>query len=320
MSFMKAIQIHSFGESDVLTYENVERPKPQMGEVLVRVRAVGLNPVDVASRKAPLPFTTGAKGLPYILGWDIAGEVIALGPGVTQFALGNEIYGMPRFPNEAKAYSEYVSAPVSDIALKPQRLTHLQAAGVPLAALTAWQMLFEVAHLQAGQTVFVAGGAGGVGHFAIQLAKWKGARVITTTSTRNVTFVRNLGADVVIDYTKQAFEDVVKEVDGVLNTTTDKHVFRHLFQVVKRGGWLVSLRAEKAIKELGDQLASEAAVQFFLPLVHPSGKQLAEIAKLFDDDHLKVHLDAVLPLKDVAQAHKLSEGGHVRGKLVLMVG
>src|SRR6266567_6940543 len=244
---MKAVRIHAFGDIDVLQYEDVERPEPQAGEVLVRVRAAGINPVDYVSREQPIPLTTGTKGLPYILGWDISGEVVALSEGVTRFAVGDEVYGMPRFPDEAKAYSEYVTAPVSDIALKPQKLTHQEAAGVPLAALTAWQALFDVAHLRAGQTVFIPGGAGGVGHFAIQLAKWKGAKVITTTSTRNVDFVRHLGADVVIDYTQQAFVDVVKDVDVVLDTIGED-VLRHSFQVVKRSGVIVSLPGHKGVR------------------------------------------------------------------------
>lgn len=319
MATMKAVQIHAFGDVDVLTYEEVERPEPQAGEVLVRVRAAGINPVDYVSRQFPVPYTSGAHALPYILGWDISGEVVALGAGVTRFAVGDAVYGMPRFPGEAKAYSEYITAPVADIALKPARLPHQEAAGVPLAALTAYQALFDTANLQAGQTVFISGGAGGVGHLAIQLAKWKGARVITTTSTRNIEFVRQLGADVVIDYTKQAFADIVKDVDVVLDTIGGD-VLKQSFQVVKRGGWIVLLRGSTGVQELGDQLASQYGVQFALILVHPSGEQMAELAKLFDTGHLRVHIDAAFPLKDVGQAHKLSEGRHVRGKLVLTIG
>lgn len=316
MATMKAVQIHTFGGVDVLTYEGAERPEPQAGEVLVRMRAAGVNPVDSVVRKIPLPGIIEAKDLPYILGWDISGEVVALGEGVTQFTVGDAVYGMPRFPGEAKAYSEYVTAPVSDIARKPERLTHQEAAGVPLAALTAWQALFDTAHLQAGQTVFISGGAGGVGHFAIQLAKWKGAKVITTTSTRNVEFVRDLGADVVIEYTKQKFEDVVKDVDVVLDNIGED-VLRHSFEVVKRGGRVVSLPGHKGVRQLGAQLAPQYGVEFASIRVHPSGEQMAEMAKVFDAGQLKVHLDAIFPLRDVAQAHTLIEGGHVRGKLVL---
>lgn len=317
MATMKAVRIHEFGDVDVLSYEDVERPEPQAGEVLVRVRAAGINPMDCTSRKFPVPGMT-AGHLPYILGWDIAGSVVALGEGVTQLAVGDEVYGMPRFPGEAKAYSEYITSPVADLALKPQRLTHQEAAGVPMAGLVSWQALFDAAHLQAGQTVFISGGAGGVGHYAIQLAKWKGAQVITTTSTRNVEFVRDLGADVIIDYTQQALTDVVKDVDVVLDTIGGD-VLRDSFKGVKRGGSIVSLPVPLGVKDLGDQLAPQYGVAFAVVGVHPSGEQMAEMAKLANAGQLKTHLDAVFPLKDVAQAHKLSEGGHVRGKLVLTI-
>lgn len=318
MATMKAVQIHEFGDVDVLHYEEVERPEPQAGEVLVRVRAASINLVDALSRQFPLPVTSGAKGLPYILGWDISGEVVALGAGATQFAIGDQVYGMPRFPGEAKAYSEYTTAPVADLAGKPQRLTHEEAAGVPMAGLIAWQALFEVAHLQAGQSIFISGGSGGVGHFALQLAKWKGAKVFTTTSTRNVAFVRNLGADVVIDYTRQDFREVVKEVDVVLDTISED-VLKHAFEVVRRGGIVVSLPGHKGGGALGEQLAPRYGVTFSLPLVHPSGEQMAAMVPLFEAGQLKTHLEAVFPLQDVAQAHKLIEGGHVRGKVVLTV-
>ncbi|GHO96166.1 NADPH:quinone reductase [Reticulibacter mediterranei] len=318
MATMKAVQIDAFGDIDVLQYKEVERPEPQAGEVLVRVRAAGVNLVDAASRRFPLPITTAKKDLPYILGWDIAGDVVALGPEVTQFAVGDAVYGMPRFPDEAKAYSEYTTAPVADIALKPRTLTYQEAAGVPLAALTAWQSIFDIAHLQAGQTIFISGGSGGVGHFAIQLAKWKGAKVITTTSTRNVEFVRALGADVVIDYTQRAFQNVVKDVDMVLDTIGED-VLKHSFEVVKHGNIIVSLPGHKGVGQLGAELAPCYGIQFVLAMVHPSGEQMAEMAQLFDAGQLKVYLDGVFPLQDAGQAHKLSENGHVRGKLVLTV-
>jgi NADPH:quinone reductase-like Zn-dependent oxidoreductase len=318
MATMKAVQIHEYGDVDVLKYEDVERPEPQAGEVLVRVRAAGINLVDTISRQFPVPVTSGAKDLPYILGWDISGEVVALGAGVTQFAVGDEVYGMPRFPGEAKAYSQYTAVPAEDLARKPQRISHEEAAGVPLAGLTAWQSLFDVAHLQTGQSVFISGGSGGVGHYAIQLAKWKGAQVLTTTSTRNEAFVRNLGADVVIDYTRQDFRDTVKKVDVVLDTIGED-VLEHAFEVVRRGGIVVSLPGQKGVGALGEQFAPRYGVTFSLPLVHPSGEQMAAMASLFEAGQLKTHLEAVFPLQDVAQAHQLIEGGHVRGKVVLTV-
>lgn len=316
MATMKAVRIHAFGDVDVLKYEDVERPEPQMGEVLVRVHAAGINPIDTFSRDHPLPLTTGAASLPYILGWDISGEVVALGEGITQFVPGDQVYGMIRFPREGKAYSEYVSAPVADLALKPTRLTYQEAAGAPLVALTAWQAFFEIAHLQAGQTIFIPGGAGGIGHIAIQLAKWKGATVVSTTSTRNVDFVRHLGADIVIDYTQQSFVERAKDVDVVLDTIGED-VLRQAFQVIKRGGTLISLPGHAGVQAIGNQLAPDYGVTFVFTPVHPSGEQLAKMAPLFDAGQLHVHIDAVFLLQDVAVAHKLSEGGHVRGKLVL---
>ena len=312
MATMKAVRMHAFGDVDVLHYEEVERPVPQAGEALVQVRAAGVNPVDWGARSYPMPSTTGAAGarLPYILGWDLAGDVVALGAGVTQFAVGEAVYGMPRFPGEAKAYSEYTAVPVSDLAHKPERLTYQEAAAVPMAALIAWQALFDTAGLQAGQTVLIPGGAGGMGHLAIQLAKWKGAQVITTTSTRNVAFVRELGADLVIDYTRASVADVVLDMMG-------EDVLRLAFEVVKRGGWVISLL--RAHRELGEQLAAQAGVRCEFILVHPSGERLAEIARLCDADQLNVHIYAVFQLQDVAQAHKLSESRNVRGNLVLTV-
>jgi NADPH:quinone reductase-like Zn-dependent oxidoreductase len=318
MATMKAVQIHEYGDVSVLRYEEVEQPEPQTGEVLVRVRAAGINQVDTISRQFPVPVTSGAKDLPYILGWDISGEVVALGAGVTQFAVGGQVYGMPRFPGEAKAYSQYTAVPAEDLARKPQRISHEEAAGVPLAGLTAWQSLFDIAHLEAGQSIFISGGSGGVGHYAVQLAKWKGAKVFATTSTRNVALVRDLGADVVIDYTQQDFRDAVKDVDVVLDTIGE-NVLKHAFEVVRRGGVVVSLPAQKGVGALGEQLAPRYGVTFSLPLVHPSGEQMATMAPLFEAGQLKTHLEAVFPLQDVAQAHQLIEGSHVRGKVVLTV-
>ncbi len=318
MATMKTVQIYQPGDITALKYEDVERPEPQKDEVLVRVRAAGINPVDYISRAHGLLLSTGTSILPYSVGWDISGEVIGIGEGVTKFAIGDEVYGMPRFPAEAKAYSEYITSPVADLALKPHALTHEEAAGIPLAGLTAWQALFEVAHHQAGQTLLITGGAGGVGHYAIQVAKWKGAKVITTTSTSNVGFVRELGADTVIDYTRENLADAGQEVDIVLDTI-GAEVLREAFTVVKHGGFVVSLPGQKGVKALGEELAPDYGVSFALPLVHTSGEQLAQIARLADAGHLKTYVAATFPLKDAGQAHTMSESGHVRGKLVLTI-
>lgn len=317
MATMKAVQIHAVGDVDVLKYEEVERPEPRAGEVLVRVRAAGINPMDSISRKFSVPGIT-AEHLPYILGWDMAGSVVALGDRVTKFAVGDDVYGMPRFPGEAKAYSQYTAAPAEDLARKPQGISYEDAAGVPMAGLVAWQSLFDTAHLAAGQRIFIAGGSGGVGHYAVQLAKRKGAKVYATTSTRNMDFVRDLGADVVIDYTQQDFREAIKDVDVVMDTIGDE-VLKHAFEVVRRGGVVVSLPAHKGVGALGEQLAPRYGVTFSLPQVHPSGDQMAAMAPLFESGQLKTHLAAVFPLNEVAQAHQLIEGGHVHGKVVVTV-
>ncbi len=316
MNTMKAVQIHAFGGPEVLCYEEVARPLPGVGEVLVQIQAAGVNPVDWGSRSYPLPTTTGRQGarFPYILGWDLAGVVIATGPEVNTFAPGDAVYGMPRFPDEAKAYSEYTSVPAGDLAYKPAHLSWEQAAALPMAGLTAWQALFETAHLQEGETVFIPGGAGGVGHLAIQLAKWRGARVITATSTRNLAFVQNLGADIAIDYTCQRLEEIEEKFDVVLDTMSED-LLSQACQKLKQGGRVVSLlRAHQA---LGKQLIAGQHASYTFLLVHPAAKQLTILADLCEQSRLQVVIEAVFPLSEVAQAHQRSQNGHVRGKLVL---
>ncbi len=316
MTSMKAVQIHRLGGPDVLRYEEIEQPLPQPGEVLVEVHAAGVNPVDWGSRSYPLPTTTGSPraSFPYILGWDLAGRVIATGEGVVSFSPGDAVYGMPRFPGEAKAYSEYAAVPARDLARKPERLNWEQSAALPMAGLTAWQALFDTAQLREGETVFIPGGSGGVGHLAIQLARWKGARVIAATSTRNLSFVRELGADIVIDYTCQTLEEIDGEIDVVLDTMSEDLLTQAL-QKIKRGGRVASLI--RTHKDLGEQLAAQAGASYTFLLVHPSGQQLSTLATLCDREQLHICIEAALPLQEVAQAHQLSQSGHVRGKLVL---
>jgi NADPH:quinone reductase-like Zn-dependent oxidoreductase len=313
---MKAIQIHTFGGPEVLHYEEIARPVPQAGEVLVQVHAAGVNPVDWGSRSYPLPTTTGSPQarFPYILGWDLAGTVVASGAGVTRFTPGAAVYGMPRFPGAARAYSEYTAVPAADLARKPASLSWEQAAAMPMAALAAWQALFEVAALQRGETVFIPGAAGGVGHLAVQLAKWKGARVIAATSTRNLAFVRELGADSVLDYTRQALEMGTEQIDVVLDTMSED-LLRQACGALKPGGRIASLM--RAHGELGTQLATRAGASYSFLLVRPAGELLASMETLCESGQLRVAVEAVFPLQQAAEAHRLSQQGHVRGKLVL---
>src|SRR6266481_8812736 len=308
---MKAIRIHNYGGPEVLNYEDAPRPQPQAGEVLVRVHAAGVNPIDWKVREGDMKDFWPHK-FPLILGWDLSGVVEEVGPRVSQFKRGDEVYSLPD-PTRNGAYADYIVVRESEISLKPNSLHHIRAAAVPLAALTAWQSLFDTAQLQPGQRVLIHAGSGGVGHLAVQLAKWKGAHVFATASSKNQELLRRLRVDDAIDYTKQKFEDFARDVDVVLDTIGGETQERS-WSVLKRGGNLVSLvqpPSEKKAEELGVHAAFVAG--------HSSGAQLAEIAKLIDSGKLAPVIDRILPLSEVRRAHELSQSGHTRGKIVLRV-
>ena len=312
MGTMKAVRIHSYGEPDVLVYEEAPMPEPGDDEVLIRVHATSVNPFDWKVRRG---YLTGWMNhtLPLILGWDVSGVIEAVGAQVSNLSSGDEVYGMADATRNG-AYAEYIVVRTSHIARKPQSLDHLHAAAVPQAALAAWQTLFNVGGLSAGQRVLIHAAAGGVGHFAVQFAKQRGAYVIGTASGRNLDFVRELGADEVIDYTTTAFEDVVHDVDVVLDTIGGDTQQRS-WQTLKPGGILVSIvqppSAEEAAKH-GARLAFIGASS--------SVDDLNEIAKLIDSGKVKPTVSTVLPLHEVKDGHTLSEGLHTRGKIVMKVG
>ena len=308
---MKAIRIHNYGGPEVLQYEDAPRPQPQAGEVLIRVHAAGVNPIDWKVREGHMKDFWPHK-FPLIPGWDLSGVVEEFGPGVSRFKIGDEVYSVPDVSRDG-AYAEYVVVRESELALKPKSLHHVHAAAAPLAALTAWQALFDAGQLVSGQRILIHGGSGGVGHVAVQLAKWKGAHVFGTASTKNQELLRELGVDEPIDYTKQKFEDVARNVDLVLDLIGGETQERS-WSVLKKGGVLLSLvqppSVEKA-KALGVRAAFVAG--------HPSGAQLAEIAKLIDSGELKLTIDRILPLSEVRRAHELSKSGHTHGKIVLRI-
>ena len=308
---MKAVRIHKYGGPEVLHYEDAPRPEPQAGEVLVRVHAAGVNPIDWKVRQGHMKDFWPHK-FPLILGWDVSGTVEEVGPGVSRFKIGDEVYSVLDVSRDG-AYAEYVVVRESELALKPKSLHHVHATAVPLAALTAWQALFDAGQLVSTQRMLIHGGSGGVGHIAVQLAKWKGAHVLATASTKNQELLRELGVDEPIDYTKQKFEDVARDVDLVLDLIGGETQERS-WSVLKNGGVLLSLvqppSVEKA-KALGVRAAFVAG--------HPSGAQLAEIAHLIDSRKLKPIVDRILPLSEVRRAQELSKSGHTRGKIVLRV-
>lgn len=311
MLTMRAVRIHRYGGPEVLSYEEAPAPQPAAGEVRVRVHAAGVNPVDWKIREGWLKDRLNHT-LPLILGWDISGEVEAVGADVTRFKIGDPVFSRPDISRDG-AYAQYIAIRESELAFKPRSLDHVHAAGVPLAALTAWQALFDAARLESGQTVLVHAAAGGVGSFAVQLANWIGARVIGTASARNREFVLGLGADEVVDYRSTPFEQAVRDVDVVFDTLGGD-VQRRSWQVLKPGGVLVSILEVPSEAEAQTHQARGAYV-----FVQPNALQLAEIASLIDTGTLFSPVETVLPLTEVRAAHELSQSGHARGKIVLTV-
>jgi NADPH:quinone reductase-like Zn-dependent oxidoreductase len=329
---MKAIRIHQFGGPEVLQYEEVAKPQPGPGEVLVRVHAVGINPPDWYLRDGytKVPGFKPPVTLPAILGSDLSGVVEAVAEDVQGFRSGDEVFGMVRFPSfgDSAAYAEYVAAPASDLAHKPGGIDHAQAAAAPMAALTAWQFLVDLGHDAPnpfqpvphrpvpidGRRVLVNGAAGGVGHLAVQLAKWRGAQVIAVASGKHEAFLRGIGADEFIDYTKTAPEDVARDLDVVLDTLGGPTGGRFL-RTLRRGGALFPVFLGFSDAEA----AAERGVTVSMTQVRSNGAQLAEIASLLDAGTVRVAIDGTFPLADARSAHERAAQGHIQGKLVLTV-
>ncbi|MFD5827047.1 NADP-dependent oxidoreductase [Lentzea sp. NPDC060358] len=300
---MRAITQNEFGGHEVLTLTDAPKPAPIPTEVLVRVHAAGINPVDWKTRAGS--GMAGLQSFPLVLGWDVSGVVEEVGFGVTTLKPGDEVYGMPRFPHAAGAYAEYVTAPSRHFARKPQGITHVEAAALPLAALTAWQVLKDTADVQPGQKVLVTAAAGGVGHFAVQIAKALGAHVVGTAREAKHAFLRDLGVDEVVDYTKGEYEgndiDVFVDLVGGASPAS-----------VRSGGLFVGVPSgvDRPVRE--DIRTSPI-------LVEPDRAGLEAITALVEGGQLKVHVDATFPLEDAGKAHALGETGRTQGKIVLEV-
>ena len=317
---MKAVRINQFGGPEVLTIEEMERPVPAPDELLVKVYASGVNPVDWVIRQGANDNLRPYLTLPMTLGWDAAGIVEEMGSEVTGFQKGDAVYGVPNFPGNG-SYAEYCVAKATQFALKPHSLRFTEAAGVPLAALTAWTGMFAHGKLQAGQRILIQGASGGVGSFAVQFAKAKGAYVIGIASTNNIEYLRQLGADEVINYKAQPFEDLVHDVDVVLEASPirDNRERIRSVSVLKEGGILVSVNTDFPFDDdLLEALARKGATGELAPN-QPRQAWLQEIARMIDDGQVQVFISHVFPLEQVAQAHRESESWHVRGKLVLEV-
>ncbi|MFD8278749.1 NADP-dependent oxidoreductase [Streptomyces solisilvae] len=313
---MRAVTIREFGGPEVLTAERVARPEPLPTEVLVRVHAAGINPVDWKTRAGQ--GMAGLQTLPMILGWDVSGVVEEVGFGVTTLAPGDEVYGMPWFPRAAGAYAEFVTAPSRHFARKPASVGHVEAASLPLAALTAWQALVDTAGVKAGQRVLVHAAAGGVGHLAVQFARHLGAEVVATAREPRHAWLKELGADEVIDYTRQPFEDVTGDIDIVIDLigTLDDTDARSV-SVTRPGGLVVAIPG--GVSERLATVAAQAGVRTSPFLVEPDATALHTIAGLVDSGTVRVEVERTFALEEAAEAHRLGETNRTRGKLVLTV-
>ncbi|MEP0871246.1 NADP-dependent oxidoreductase [Trichocoleus desertorum AS-A10] len=308
---MKAVRIYAYGGPEVLAYEDVLVPAIAEDDVLIRVHAAAINPVDWKVREGYLQGFIDYD-LPLTLGWDVSGVVEAIGKNVTTFKPGDEVYSRPDIKRDG-AYAEYIAVKASEVAFKPKTVDHIHAAAVPLAGITAWHCLFEAAGLTAGQRVLIHAAAGGVGSYAVQFARWKGAHVIGTASARNQDFLFQLGADEIIDYQTTQFEDVVEPVDVVFDTVGGE-VQKRSWQVVKPGGILVSVVSPPSEEKAAAHQCRSAYV-----FIQPRADWLSEIAQLMDAGQVKPIVETVLPLSQAVEAHKLSQSGHTRGKIVLQV-
>ncbi|MFF7129799.1 zinc-binding dehydrogenase [Streptomyces sp. NPDC008240] len=306
---MRAVVVEQWGGAENLVEREVERPEPGLGEVLVRVHAAGVNPVDWKTRASGALIEWGAVP---VVGWDVSGTVEAVGPGVGVFQVGDEVFGMPLFPRQAGGYAEYVVAPARHLAPKPEGLSHVEAAALPLAALTAWQALVDAAHVRPGERVLVHAAAGGVGHLAVQIAKARGAYVIGTASAAKHDLVRQLGADEVVDYRSVRFEDVVGDIDVVLDGLGGETAERSL-KVLRTGGRLITLPGPDDVPAVHD------GVRATWVLVEPDHLGLREIAALVERGALRPVVETVLPLEEAAKAHEIGEQGRTTGKIVLTV-
>lgn len=311
---MRAIQIKQWGAADELRCVEVPRPSPLPTEIRVKVMAAGVNPVDVFTREGRAYMN--ALTLPHIPGWDVAGVVESVGYGVTRFKAGDRVFGMPWFPRAASAYAEYVVAPASHFAAMPANLSFVEAGALPLAGLTAWQTLINVGEVTAGMRVLINGGAGGVGHLAVQIAKAKGAYVIATARKEKHEFLKGLGADQVIDYTQVSVPDVISDADLVLDLVGGE-VCLSMLKTLRAGGLLVSAQAAWAPTLMDDAKALGVRASWYL--VEPDANSLAELAELVESGRLRVHVERNLPLEEAAAAQSLVAGKRVSGKVVLTV-
>lgn len=314
---MKAVVLKDFGGVENLVIEEVAKPEAFSDEVLIKVKAIGIDQIDVKTRQGGGMAERLKQERPMILGWDVAGEIVHLGNDESEFKIGDAVFGTINFPGIGNSYAEYVVSPESQLALKPDNISFEEAAGATQSPLTAWQALVDTGHVKQGDKVLIHGAAGGVGSFAVQIAKKLGAHVIATASAGDKEFVMGLGADECIDYKNQKFEELVSDVDFVLDSIGDDTFVRSL-EVLKPEGMIVLLPSSK--KEAADKVAKEKGVKnYHHMLMHSSGKDMKEIAAMLAEGSMKSNVSKTYPLDKIREAHEEMVSGHHRGKIVVVL-
>ncbi len=312
---MKIAQIHAWGDSDVIKIDDVAVPQIKDNEVLVAVHAAGVNPIDWKVREGY--FADFMKDcFPFAMGWDFSGTVVSVGAKANYYQVGDEVFGLIRFPDAAGCFAEYVAAPIDQISHKPANLDHVHTAGVALVSLTAWQALVETAQIKPGQKILIHAAAGGVGQMAVQLAKWKGATVIATGSSTTKELLQSLGVSQFINYQTEKFEDKIDSVDIVLDLVGGDYTARSI-AVLKSSGKLICFTKPLTPEET--QLAKEKNIDAQFTIVKPDGEQLHMITHLIDDGVLNIKVDKVFPFTQIKEALTLQQSGHCHGKVILKI-
>lgn len=312
---MKAMVLKQFGGIENFALEDIPQPQAGENEVLIEIKAIGIDQIDIKARKGGGMVDYLKKEDPMILGWDVSGVVSKVGDGVKDFKEGDAVFGTINFPGPGSSYAEFAAAPADQLARKPENVSHAEAAAATQSPLTAWQALVDTGHVGKGDRVLVHGGAGGVGNYAVQIAKHAGCYVIATASGADREFVKELGADEVIDYRTQKFEEEVQEVDFVLDTIGGENFVRSM-KVVKPDGLIVILPSNK--KGEAEQAAEERHFKNYKHLLmHSSGKDMEAIAGMIREGSMKVHVDKAFSFEQIPQAQEQLESGKVRGKVVV---
>lgn len=314
---MKAMLLKQFGGVENFTVENIPTPVPTDREVLIKVIAIGIDQIDIKTRKGGGMAVRYDEKSPILLGWDVSGVITQVGKDVREFSVGDEVFGTINFPGKGGSYAEYIAAPADQIALKPSTISHIEAAASTQSPLTAWQALVDKGGIKPGYKVLIHGATGGVGGFATQIAKHFETYVVGTTSQNGFNLAKQFGADEIIDYKNQRFEDITGNFDLILDTVGGENFVRSL-KVLKPGGTIILLPSDK--KEEADKAAAEHRVEnYHHILMHSSGDEMKKIAGLFESGEMQVHVDRTFPFGQLPEAHEALESGSVRGKVVVTV-